>query len=188
LGTTRTTPVARRARRAGWHRPCVCHTSLGQKPRMGSPAASPSPVPSSPRAPRRRSDPRSNARRCGDHARPRSQRAARLLTEADGIPFPTRRPQAEAAGRSAVPIAGPGNSPSRSQSALGSAADGLGMPTRAFSTSRSVPGLGRATAHSRSGGQSRAPLVVPSGSLERHESAIVGYRIDAEAARRVPAV
>jgi hypothetical protein len=31
-------------------------------------------------------------------------------------------------------------------------------------------------------------LLVPSGSLERHESAIVGYRIDAEAAGRVPAV
>jgi hypothetical protein len=37
-------------------------------------------------------------------------------------------------------------------------------------------------------GGSWLPLVVRSGNLERHESAIVGYRIDAEAARRLRAV
>ena len=93
-------PVAGGARQAGWDRPGGCRTALGGTPPIGSPAGPRSPVPSSPRAPWRRSDPRSGARRCDDSPPvQRSQRAAQLLTEADGIPFPARRPLVEYPGK-----------------------------------------------------------------------------------------
>ena len=56
---------------------------------------------------------------------------------------------------------------------------GLRMPIGAFSTSRSLQGLLRATAHPRSGGQSRAPLVVHSASATRRGSGVQNARAGA---------
>jgi hypothetical protein len=60
----------------------------------------------------------------------------------------------------------------------------------AWSSSQLVGSLVAALVAEQKSADQRVGLLrfVRSGSLERHESAIVGYRIDAEAARRVLAV
>jgi hypothetical protein len=57
-------------------------------------------------------------------------------------------------------VSGRAENESTSSRRADSAADGLMMSGRACSTRRGLPGLRRATAHRRSGGQSRALLVV----------------------------